>query len=69
MASRKWIVAIDWIDNGTEDTDEIVVFARTAAEARSIACDRWHTTIGAKWPHCRLCKAWILNRWHERQSA
>lgn len=69
MAARKWIVAIDWIDNEVEDTDEVVVFAKTSDEAKRIACERWSSAIGARWPHCRLCKAWILTRWHESQSA
>lgn len=69
MAPRKWIVAIDWIDKDVEDTDEVVVFATTAEEAKRIACERWSSTIGAKWPHCRFCKAWILSKWHDRQIA
>jgi hypothetical protein len=54
MATSAWIALIDWVDGNVEDTDEIRVFANTAAEAELAAHTRWSATTGAEWPHCRI---------------
>lgn len=61
MALRKWVVALDWVDGDVEDTDESVVFADSAAVAVATAKARWVLSIGTRWPHCRLERAYILS--------
>lgn len=56
----KWTVAIDWDDLGVIDTDEVVVFAESEECAKFAAKKKWRLTIGAKWPHCRVTRVWIL---------
>lgn len=56
----KWTVAIDWDDRGVIDTDEVVVFAESEDDARLAAKQRWRSTIGARWPHCKVTRVWIL---------
>lgn len=53
-------VVVDWVDGETEDSDEIVVTAASAAGAVSKAKAEWRRTIGKKYPTCRLCGAWLL---------
>ena len=59
---RKHTVIIDWEDRGVEDSDEIVVFADSAAHAVQKAREKWRLTIGIKWPHCRIVEAKAYTR-------
>jgi hypothetical protein len=59
---RKHTVIIDWNDRGVEDADEIVVFADSSAQAIKKAKEKWRTTIGLKWPHCRIVEARAYTR-------
>lgn len=54
MAKKAWIALVDWIDGEVEDTDEIRVYANTAAQAVEFARRDWSATNGAEWPHCRI---------------
>lgn len=58
--ARKYVVFVSWNDRGIEDADEVVVYADSAAEAKSAARSKWRMTIGAQWPHCRLTDVGIL---------
>lgn len=60
MHRRKYVLAVSWDDRGVEDADEVVVFAESAAEAKSAARSKWRLTIGAQWPHCRVTDVSIL---------
>lgn len=53
-------VVIDWADGETEDSDEIVVAAASAAGAVSKAKAKWRRETGKTYPTCRLCGAWLL---------
>lgn len=53
-------VVIDWVDGETEDSDEIVVTAASAAGAVSKAKAEWRRTIGKQYPTCRMCGAWLV---------
>ena len=66
---RKHTVIIDWEDRGVEDSDEIVVFADSAAQAIQKAKEKWRLTIGAKWPQCRIVGAKVLPRRSTHQFA
>ncbi len=57
---RKHLVIIDWIDRDVEDSDEIMVFADSPAEAIRKAREKWRLTIGAQWPQCRMLESKIL---------
>ncbi len=66
---RKHTVIIDWDDRGVEDSDEIVVFADSAAQAVQKAREKWRLTIGIKWPQCRIVEAKVLPRRAAHQFA
>ncbi len=66
---RKHTVIIDWEDRGVEDSDEIVVFADSAAQAVQKAREKWRLTIGIKWPQCRIVEAKVLPRRAAHQFA
>lgn len=51
MTRRKFVLAVMWDDRGVEDADEVVVYADSAAAAKSAARAKWRMTIGAQWPH------------------
>lgn len=66
---RKHIVIIDWEDRGVEDSDEIVIFADSAAQAVQKAKEKWRLTITAEWPQCRIVEAKVLTRRAAHQFA
>lgn len=51
---RRYVVFVDWSDEGVEDTDEISVFACDEAEARAKASVKWAETVVPQWPECRI---------------
>lgn len=53
---KAWIALVDWIDGEVEDTDEILVYASTRADAVKKARALWSETKGAEWPHCQIEK-------------
>jgi hypothetical protein len=57
---RRWIVIVDWVDGNVEDSDEIVVRARTAAGATSKARAVWSITNRAEWPLSQIQKVFVL---------
>jgi len=57
---RRYCVLIDWVDGEVEDTDEIAVFADSAAEAITKARKRWRLTIGVRYPTCRIVESTVL---------
>jgi hypothetical protein len=59
---RKRLVILEWIDGKVEDCDEIFIYADFDDEAKAIAKERWHRTIGAEWPHCRLRRAFVMTK-------
>ena len=55
MATRmRWVVGVFWNDQGSCDTDEIVVLARGRSEAVERATQKWWETIGANRPRIRI---------------
>lgn len=60
MTRRKFTLAVHWDDRGIEDADEVVVYAESAAAAKSAARAKWRMTIGAKWLHLRVTEIVIL---------
>jgi hypothetical protein len=59
---RKYTVIVDWTDADVADSDEVTVSAGSAKEAIRKARETWNGTIGAKWPHCRVERVWVLHR-------
>lgn len=49
---RRWVIGVFWNDQGSCDTDEIVVLARGRSEAVERATQKWWKTIGAE--HARI---------------
>lgn len=61
MAGRKsYRVIVDWKDGEVEDSDELIVYSDSAANARRSAYVVWTEANRAAWPHCRIIRAWIL---------
>lgn len=60
MTRRKFTLAVHWDDRGIEDADEVVVYAESAAAAKSAARAKWRMTIGAQWPHLRVTEIVVL---------
>jgi hypothetical protein len=60
MPKKRWTVIVDWSDGDVADADEVVVYAESAAQAISIAKQKWRMTVGAVWPDCRFERVWIL---------
>lgn len=58
--STRWTILIEWDDKGSCDADEVVVIAATLQEAIARAKQTWRTTVGIKWPHCRIVRAYGL---------
>jgi hypothetical protein len=56
MASKRWIVLIDWVDGDVSDSDEVSVMAESGAHAVKKALARWIPKTHAKWPHCSVEK-------------
>jgi hypothetical protein len=57
---RRWRVLIDWVEGTVEDTDEIVVCAKTAAGAASKARAVWSVTNRAECPQIRIQKVFVV---------
>lgn len=53
-------VICDWRDGWNEDSDEMVVTAKTAAGATSRARAAWKLNLQSQHPNCRLEKVWVL---------
>ena len=66
---RKYRVILEWTDEDVADADEIAVFAASPAKAIEMARTIWSTTKGAKWPHCRLERVFVLTRGMMRSFA
>jgi hypothetical protein len=69
---RRFVVVCEWqhIHRDCEfDADEIQVWAICADSAIQKAREKWTGTIGAKWPHIRLERQWILTEKHLAQFA
>lgn len=69
---RRYTVVCDWesrLRDDEFDSDEIQVVADSPASAIQKAQEKWTATIGAKWPHIRLVKAWILTPAKRRSLA
>lgn len=62
MPQKTWIVCIDWIDGGVEDSDEVRVVAPSAAAAVKAAIREWGGVTNARYPHCKMLDANILTR-------
>jgi len=56
---KRFTVYIDWKDGFVEDTDEVVVRARTAAGATSRARRRHGEKFGKRWPSMTITRAWV----------
>ena len=67
--ARKFTVVVDWVDGAVSDSDEIVVFADSAASAKKKAALKWSESVGKKWPTATKEKAWILTARSRRQFA
>ena len=59
---RKYMVVLEWTDEEIADADEMAVFAASPAQAIEMARTIWSSTKGAKWPHIRLGKVFVLTR-------
>jgi hypothetical protein len=57
---KRWIVIVDWVDGEIEDSDEMTVWAKTAAGATSKARAAWSETKGAEWPNSRIQKVFVV---------
>ena len=60
---RRFMVVCEWSDsqdNDHMDSDEIQVWAESAAGAVQKAMKKWRLTIGAEWPQCRLTRSWAM---------
>jgi hypothetical protein len=62
VAQRTFTVLVDWVDGDVFDTDEFIVVAKSAAEAKKTAHAMWSATNGAKYPSCRVEKVQILTQ-------
>lgn len=62
MGTRTFTVLVDWEDGEVFDTDEFVVAAKSAAEAKKMARAMWSATNGAKYKSCRVEKVLILTK-------
>lgn len=66
----RFTVICDWKDGRTEDSDEVVVTAKTAAGAASRGRKKWAETVPwARFPGCRLTKVWVLTKARAKASA
>lgn len=50
----RWVVLVEWDDQGNCDADEIVVWSMSQVEAEAVARQRWWQTNGVEWPSCRV---------------
>jgi hypothetical protein len=62
VAQRTFTVLVEWRDGEVCDADEFIVAAKSAVEAKSIACAMWTATVGAKYHSCRVEKVLILTK-------
>jgi len=60
MQKKRWIVAVDWIDGAVQDTSEVCVYAENAVLAVVAAKRKFRLTNGARWPSCRIQRAFVL---------
>jgi hypothetical protein len=60
MAKKRWIVIVEWIDGDVSDSDELIVFAETAAGATSKARRVWTVTNRAEHPNIWIKKVFVL---------
>lgn len=60
MARKTYRVIVDWKDGEVEDSDELIVYSDSVANARQTARLAWTAANRAAWPHCRIIRAWIL---------
>jgi hypothetical protein len=54
VAQRTFTVLVEWEDGDVFDADEVVVEAKSAAEAKRSARAVWSSTNGAKYPDIRI---------------
>lgn len=62
---RRFTVCVDWTDEAyplSSDTDEVAVYAASAAAAVTKARARWLATKGAEHPSCRIDSAFVLTK-------
>jgi len=62
---RRFTVVCEWqstLDEYEFDCDEIQVSAKSAEIAIFRAREMWSASHGARWPHIRLEKCWILTK-------
>ena len=62
---RLFTVVCEWqstLDEYEFDSDEIQVSAKSAEIAVDRAKEMWLSSHGARWPHIRLEKCWILTK-------
>jgi hypothetical protein len=60
MAKKRWIVIVEWIDGDVSDSDELIVFAETAAGATSKARRIWAAANLADYPSISTTKVFVL---------
>lgn len=66
---RRFTVVCEWqstLDEYEFDCDEIQVCAETADIAISRAREMWAASHGARWPHIRPERFWILTKTRAR---
>lgn len=66
---RRFVVLVEWSDDGTHDVDEVAVVANSPAKAISAARDVWSATKGAEWPHSRIERVDLLSSRMKRSLA
>lgn len=57
---RKFVAIVEWHDGEVNDADEIVVYARSAGQARDKARRAWRDRHGRAYPAARIAEVVVF---------